>query len=75
MITTAQIEALRDEAGQAGDMMQARVADLALGFTHEDIADLAEATLTPAEAARLAQMDQGAALAECERVIAGAAAQ
>jgi hypothetical protein len=58
-------------------MEQARICDIALGDVDpEDFAELlAETVYTDADRERIAAMDADAARAECERVIADAAAQ
>jgi len=65
-ITNRQIEALRNEAATAGDLVMVAICDLALhGYTDTtDLAALANSTVRNVEHAR----------AECERVITDAQA-
>lgn len=74
-ITTAQIEALRNEAGTAGDMMQARVCEIALGTPYAEMPEEVLDTLTFPEMIEISLLTQEDALDECERVIADAQAQ
>lgn len=76
-VTTEDIKTLRVSAGEAGDMEQARICDIAIGdIDPADFAELlAETVYGDADRERIAAMDAVAARAECERVIAEAAAQ
>jgi len=75
MITTAHIKELQAEAGTAGDLPLARICDAALGQTLDDMEELLCRVLYPEEATAIDSMNREAAIAECERVIAEAAAQ
>lgn len=63
METTTRIEYLRDEAAEAGDMMQVAICHRALGR------DLDGIDLDDDEAARIGRMTQREAEAECRRVL------
>lgn len=71
-VSTSQIRKLSTEAAEAGDLRQAMICDLALG----GVSALAGAEPgTDAHDLLVEGMTQEQALAECERVIAEAAAQ
>jgi hypothetical protein len=56
-ITNSQIVTIRDQAGTAGDMLQCRLCDIALGGMSEDeIRELVSSTLDMAERTRLARI-------------------
>lgn len=67
--TYAQIDALREEALTHGDIVMARICDLAIsGFLRWiDVSDLSRA-----DRSRLCAMTQDEAQAECDRVIRSA---
>lgn len=68
-ITTAQVASLRDAAGQAGDLVQVAICDVALdGAANEETFAL----LTAGQQARIAKLDMCSARAICADVIADA---
>lgn len=78
-ITHEQIQALHDEAGQAGDLLQAAICQIVL---HDEPNPRTYAALSPDERGTLQQQygkrggwNKAAAIAECKRVIADAAAR
>lgn len=71
-ITQEQIQALHDSAGQAGDLLQAAICQVAMDG-EADPQTLK--VLSDSERAEIAQYDQESAIAECERVLADAAAR
>ena len=70
--TFAQISDLREEALTHGDLVQARICDLAI---HGEIEPSAMSELPSAARSRLATMTQAEAQAECDRVIGAVKAQ
>lgn len=70
--TFAQISTLREEAIAHGDLVQARICDLAI---HGEIEPSAMSELPAAAQSRLYAMTQTEAQSECDRVIASARAQ
>ena len=69
---TRQISALREEALAAGDLLQARICDLA---QFGEVERSAFAELSEADQRRVATMSQADAWTKCERVIRNAQAQ
>ena len=47
MTKTQQIQSLRNEAGQAGDLVQVALCDLALGWSRAEMADTVRAACPP----------------------------
>src|SRR5690606_34920363 len=77
-ITQEQIQALHDEADQAGDLLQAAICQIVL---HDEPDTRTYVALSPEERYTLQQQyskrngwSKAAAIAECKRVIAGALA-
>lgn len=70
-ITTAQIQALRTEAAEAGDLAMVAICDVAI---YGVSADLERIAATPAEWAAAIELGKRGARARCAEVIADAKA-